>query len=103
MSVRQENRWRNRLQKENDARDQLRGELEALGRTSTPRNPPPKPAPLPTKAKIRNWMIANAPEYEGATQLAEGANAEFDLPESWLDSETHWIWDLAADCYMDED
>ena len=56
---------------------------------------------VPSKTKIRNWMLANAPEHEGPTQLVESANAHFDLPESWIGEETHWIWDLGADAYDD--
>jgi len=32
---------------------------------------------------------------EGATALAQTAAAVLDLPEHWLDDETHWIWDEA--------
>lgn len=63
-----------------------------------PRNPlPPRKAPTaPSKAAVRRWMRLNAGEYETATELAEGCNAAFDLPQEWLDDESHWVWEIAA-------
>lgn len=58
------------------------------------------------KSKVRNWMRSHAHEYEdkrtgevNATELAEAAADEFGHKDvgDWLDDETHWVWDLAAD------
>jgi hypothetical protein len=49
----------------------------------------------PSKSVIRRWMRLHVAEYDGATQLAEGANAEFGLPSNWLDNPDHWIWEMA--------
>jgi hypothetical protein len=48
------------------------------------------------KAKVLSWMRAHEEEYETATQLAEGAAAEFDGDE-WCDDSDHWVWDLALE------
>lgn len=52
-----------------------------------------------TRTEVRRWMRANATEYDGPTQLAEAANAQFELPGQGLDDESHWVWDDAASFY----
>ena len=52
------------------------------------------------KIRVRRWMQLHCNEYESATQLAENCAYYFDPEnsyESWLDDETHWIWDIAID------
>lgn len=49
-----------------------------------------------TRGQVRQWMALNADHYESATQLAEGANCVFDLPQGAMDDESHWIWEEAA-------
>lgn len=38
---------------------------------------------------IINWLSLNAGEHLCATHLAEGAIDSLELPEDWLDDETH--------------
>lgn len=48
--------------------------------------------------RIWNWMLRNAERYDNATNLAEAAAHEADGDhDDWLDDDTHWIWDLAAE------
>lgn len=49
------------------------------------------------KATVRSWMRANFVEGFSATKLAEAAVSELSLPDSYLDDETHWIWEIALD------
>jgi hypothetical protein len=102
-SVRKENRWKATLQAENDARDKIRRELEALSISRKPRVAVNNVSNLPTKSSVKKWMRDNASEYGSATELAEGANAEFDMPIEWLDDESHWVWELAEAFYYDSD
>lgn len=96
MSVRQENRYRKLvIERGREALDRQR-EAEAMHMTRGPRMPAIPPAPVATRSQVRAWMRCNADEYDGATQLAEAANVEFDLPGEGLDDETHWVWDEAA-------
>ena len=96
-SARKENRWRKQLQEENDQRDKVKRELEVLGRSVNTHKEAAKTIKShPTRAVIRNWMRRNASDYESATELVEGASANFDIPAEWLDDETHWIWDIGA-------
>ncbi len=48
---------------------------------------------------VRNWMRLHADEYDTATQLAESAIAEFDLPEPGVDAR---IWDDAVDAKLED-
>ena len=95
-SVRKENRYRQQLWTGNDEAGDRRAQRNALKIVREPRKSVHAPEPLPTKRAVKKWMIANADEYDTATQLAEAANIEFDMPESWLDDELHWIWELAV-------
>jgi hypothetical protein len=52
-----------------------------------------------TRKEVKKWLKENAADYESATELAEAANCEFDLPEDGLDDETHWIWDDVMDAF----
>lgn len=65
-----------------------------------------KTAADPSKVAVKAWMKKNAPTFEDkktgeidATGLAEAAAEEFDEKDigGWLDDETHWVWDLAAE------
>ena len=96
-SARKENRWKSQVQQQNDSADRLRREMEAAAMIRGPRKPAVSPGPTASRRQVRSWMRLNANEYECATQLAEAANIEFDLPGSGLEDETHWVWDEAAD------
>jgi hypothetical protein len=47
----------------------------------------------PSRAAVRRMMRAMAAECETATHLVESCAS--DVPEAWLDDETHWIWEMA--------
>jgi hypothetical protein len=48
----------------------------------------------------RNWMRRNSLGYDSATELAEAAACALDFRGGDpCGDETHWIWDLAADCF----
>jgi len=51
----------------------------------------------PAKARVRQFMIQDAPTCEHATELAESTAAHFgiDYVGGPLDDETHWIWEIA--------
>ncbi len=56
------------------------------------------------KNKVKRYMIQVAKNHVdrktgevNTTQLAEDAASEFDESDTWLDDETHWVWDLAVD------
>lgn len=105
MSANSESRWKRRGQRENNEANALRTQIEATALPRSPRaavKPSPPPSPYHRKAYIRGWMRANAQDYESATQLAEAAEADLDLPEHWLNDPNHWIWDLAADGFYPE-
>ena len=96
MSVAMENRWKRRLQDENNAANNLLRNIEAAHMPRKQREEVAAPIPNPSRREVSRWMKIHAHEYEGATQLAEAANAAMDLPLDWLDDESHWIWDEAA-------
>lgn len=50
---------------------------------------------LPARSDITAWMHKNWFDYETATELAEAADAYFELPSEWLDDPDHWIWEEA--------
>jgi predicted nucleic acid-binding Zn-ribbon protein len=52
----------------------------------------------PTKAAVRRWMEDHEDGAETATHLAERAAYAFDR-DRWLDDETHWVWDIAAEVF----
>ncbi len=45
--------------------------------------------------KVSEWMLFNSNPGDDATLLAETAVDVLDLPQAWLDDETHWIWEAA--------
>ena len=52
------------------------------------------------KAKCILWIKNNIAEYqESITIMVETCIYDLELPEVWLDTETHWIWDIASDMY----
>lgn len=56
------------------------------------------------KNKAVSWMRRNYQECDNATQLAENCAYYFDPDnsyEAWLDDDTHWIWDIAAEFFME--
>ncbi len=97
-SARKENRWRRTVQEANDQVSDRHRVIEAAFMPRSAR--PPKIAPerknSATRRQIRAWMRSNADAYDCATQLAEAANVEFDLPGEGLDDETHWVWEEAV-------
>lgn len=55
-------------------------------------------SPRSPKHAVIRWMRGHAASHQevNATQLAEAAAHEFD-EAAWLDDETHWIWEEAAE------
>ncbi len=53
-------------------------------------------ATMTTQAQVRAYMVVECHEVDNATNLAENAAWHFDRSE-WLDNDTHWVWDLAAE------
>jgi len=55
----------------------------------------------PRKQRVTSWMRGNCSDYDGPTELAQAAFIALWPSASInpLDCETHWIWDLAADCF----
>ena len=101
MSVRQENRWRRRLQEENTRASDRQREIEAAFMERKEIKPSVKPASGATRRQVRRWMRDNASDYDGMTQLVEAANATLRLPDGALDDETHWVWDEAFEAFED--
>lgn len=59
-----------------------------------------------SRSTAKSWMAKNVKDYVdgktgevNATGLAEAAADEFDAKDvgGWLDDETHWVWDIAAE------
>ena len=50
-----------------------------------------------TPKEVGAWARLHVHEYETATELAEAAAIEFDLPGRGLDDPDHWCWDVAVD------
>ena len=48
------------------------------------------------QAQVRNYMAVECHSVDNATNLAENAAWHFNRSE-WLDDDTHWVWDLAAE------
>lgn len=90
-NARKESRWKKQVQSANDADGDRRREVESFAMVRGPR------PPNHTRRQVRVWMRANAVGYDGATQLAEAADAALRLPLGAMDDECHWIWDEAAD------
>ena len=91
-----------RNSRDEEREEHLRACLRS-GRTMQASTPPPRAASkTASKAAVRRWMIANAEGYAGPTQLAEAAACEYPELAVFLDEETHWVWDVAADCYEEE-
>ena len=101
MSVRAENRWRQRLRREALERERehnIRGamRLAAAGAYDKPRPVAVPPAPRATRRQVTAWMRREVEDDPGisATALGEGAAAEFGLYNG--DEVLEWVWDLAA-------
>ena len=103
MSARSEARWKARGQAENNERNALIGMIEGTALTRKPRAAIQASPRNHNRAYVRQWMNANANEYESATELAEAANAALRLPVNCLDDETHWIWDEALNAMEREE
>lgn len=82
---------------EGQKRFDLIRQIEAAHMPRGPRLPVVPPPPAARRRDVRRWMQHNAADYNTATELAEAANAIFRLPDGGLDSETHWVWDEAAE------
>lgn len=95
MSAASEKRWKRKLIAENNEIGALRTQREAMTLVRGERRAPPPTEPGPSRGRVRRWMRLHAGEHDTATGLAEAANAALDLPQAWLDSESHWIWDEA--------
>lgn len=97
MAVAQENRIRKRMIEDGQRRCDVMREIEAAHMIRAPRKPSVPPPAAARRRDVRRWMQHNAADYNTATELAEAANAIFRLPDGGLDSETHWVWDEAAE------
>ena len=62
--------------------------------------------------KVRSFMANEAQvllalpfdhEDRNATRLAENAAAEFDTSDTWLDDETHGVWEFALDFWTEDE
>ena len=95
MSVQSEQRWKRRGQRENNEQAALAGMIAGLGLPRSPRVAAATTTRNHTRAYVRQWMVANIHEVDNYTLLAEAAADKLDLPQEWLDDETHWIWDEA--------
>lgn len=97
MAVAQENRIRKRMIEDGQRRSDVMRQIEAAHMIRAPRKPSVPPPAAARRRDVRRWMQHNAADYNTATELAEAANAIFRLPDGGLDSETHWVWDEAAE------
>ena len=95
MSVQSEQRWKRRGQRENNEQAALAGMIAGLGLPRSPRVAAATTTRNHTRAYVRQWMAANIHEVDNYTFLAEAAADKLDLPQEWLDDETHWIWEEA--------
>ena len=101
MSVKSENRYKansiaNARQLNTQAAER---ETFQLDRRNSPFTAPTAPR-WADQRSVRNWMRRNSLGYECATELAEAAACAFDFHGGDpCSNETHWIWDLAADCF----
>lgn len=50
-----------------------------------------------TYRKMRSWMTRNCFDYSNSTVLAEACAEEFDESDTWLDCESHPVWELALE------
>lgn len=101
VSVRQENRWRKHIHEEAGEAERRQHAAITQNLNRPPRLPLPAVAATATRAQVRGWMRNAADDYSTATELAEGANAAFDLPAGAMDDECHWVWDEAANAIPD--
>ena len=97
MSARSEARWKTKGQSENNQRYALMGMMEGLVLTRKTRDIIVPPLRNHSKAYVRQWMVVNADDYDNGTQIAEAANIALNLPDAWMDDETHWIWEMALE------
>jgi len=96
MSVAMENRWKRKCIAEAQAANDAARQREVLLAHRAKRMPLPAIDQAPCRREVRRWMRMHASEYETATALVEAANASLDLPQQWLNDETHWVWDEAV-------
>lgn len=98
MSVQQEHRYQKLVISQGDLVNDRQRMVEAMFMTRGPRHTPTPPTPNASRRQVRSWMRRNAEVFETATELAEAANATFDLPPTAMDDDGHWVWDesLAA-------
>ena len=90
------------LHKEAAASEAIRHHLEASALARLPSAPAHPPKAFASRAAIKRWMRANAPDYEGETQLVEGANAVLNIDQSLMDDGTSWLWDYAVDLFAED-
>jgi uncharacterized protein (DUF2342 family) len=99
MSIKQEHRYQKMVISNGRIETDLQREIEAAFMERGQRPAPVPPQPKASRRQVRSWMRLNVVHYEGETQLAEGANIVFDIPNGGLDNETHWVWDEAFDAF----
>lgn len=102
MTARAENRYRQNSMAAARKSNQVTAERDSLHLARGNRVPYVQTVtPSVSKRSVRSWMVRNAADYDGPTQLAEAAACEFDFGVDPCADETHWIWDCAADCCED--
>lgn len=101
MTVKQENRYRELLRKQCD----LMASQNILPHPHAYTPDPQQPQKALSKAYVRRWMLSDVEWHldevgeVNCTSLVEGfvaSHPEHRYLEQWLDEETHWVWDLAA-------
>jgi hypothetical protein len=55
------------------------------------------------REELKEWFVHNCEAFDNCTQLVEYAVDKFDLPERWLDMNTHWIWEDALNAFPCQD
>lgn len=93
MSAKTESKWSQILASASNARIDNARVAESLFIDRSARPAASLPASIATRKQVRNWMRRNADDNESL--LAENAVAALNLPQSWLDDSTHWLWDEA--------
>lgn len=98
MGVAQEARYKKLvIEQGNKANDRMI-QAEAANMVRAPRpSVQPQKSTTATRRQVRAWMRSNAEDYDNATNLAEAANIDLDLPHGAMDDPDHWIWDEAVD------
>ena len=103
MTAKSENRYKQNSLRKVQNLSQLSATLEvfASGRKAREQQTALPSLAEPRRQRVASWMRGNCSDYDGPTELAQAAFIALWPPTSIdpLGCETHWIWDLAADCF----